>query len=393
MTEHKLSHSAEIQDSNNVDSELVVDATKTSDSTTGGTLSVVTCKIDETNIIDEESSSHQRFVATCGSIIHSLSCESASVEKIEVATQTENVDGGLTKSEHAETQTISLTMLTVATNFPEEPISHSDSETQTLQIFTECCKCGQFSTPESVRLSLDLKREQGQRLALEKLVSIVEQESRELRQQLLLERTSTCTVQNELIDMKAELTNARKVSSEYKMRVEELEQSLQGARQMVFKMEEQIENTNYFKSGVDYLLEAKLATSKSAEAQKKLEGVQTELLRSQQEVNHLLDKLAEMNREKTDMISSNVHHELLKISDQRAKDAELRSQQLEYEVRQLKNQLQASPKKTVSFAKHVTKPSSPTTTAQNVAKKSATTGVSQTKNQISSIKFSAQTVF
>ncbi|XP_070550744.1 titin homolog [Ptychodera flava] len=144
-------------------------------------------------------------------------------------------------------------------------------------------------------------------------------------------------------------------------------------------MEEQIENTNYFKSGVDYLLEAKLATSKSAEAQKKLEGVQTELLRSQQEVNHLLDKLAEMNKEKTDMISSNVHHELLKISDQRAKDAEMRSQQLEYEVRQLKNQLQASPKKTVSFAKHVTKPSSPSTTVQNVAKKPPTTGLSQTK--------------
>lgn len=50
----------------------------------------------------------------------------------------------------------------------------------------------------------------------------------------------------------------------------------------------------------------------------------------------LLERLAEKNKERTDMISGAVHTELLRIADERAKDAEFKVLQLETELRQLK---------------------------------------------------------
>ncbi|XP_006814999.1 uncharacterized protein LOC102808708 [Saccoglossus kowalevskii] len=247
-------------------------------------------------------------------------------------------------------QTDMVEMRSEGTSISELTKSYSDQQTQSDGIYVECCTCHQFSTPAHVKLGMQLKQEQSQRIAMEQLLSIVESESMNLRGQLLTERAAIAKIQTEIIDYKAEINHSRRQSSEYKMRAEELEQSLLGARQMILKLEEQVENTNYFKSGVDYMLEAKLANARSAESQKKLEVLQTELLNSQGEVNQLLDKLANVNREKAEMVSSKIHNELLQIADQRAREAEMKSQMLQHELTQLQQKLQALPQKSVTFS-------------------------------------------
>ena len=60
--------------------------------------------------------------------------------------------------------------------------------------------------------------------------------------------------------------------------------------------------------------------------------LQAELLQSQAEVKRLLDRLNELSRDRQEMVSSKVHTELLKLSDQRADAAEMKVKQLELEV-------------------------------------------------------------
>ena len=124
-------------------------------------------------------------------------------------------------------------------------------------------------------------------------------------------------------------------------------------------------------SGIDYMLQAKLAEGRAREAEQKLEGtnlsiyylelavrlsfllivglcgntysththththtvLQSELLQSQGEVRLLLDRVGEASRDRSEMISSKVHTQLLQVADDRAMSAERQTQALEREVR------------------------------------------------------------
>ena len=59
---------------------------------------------------------------------------------------------------------------------------------------------------------------------------------------------------------------------------------------------------------------------------------QNELLQSREETGRLLNKVEEMMRERSEMVTHKVHTQLLKISDSRADEAEQRVHQLENEV-------------------------------------------------------------
>ena len=59
---------------------------------------------------------------------------------------------------------------------------------------------------------------------------------------------------------------------------------------------------------------------------------QQELLRSQEEVQRLLDKMEDLTQERGEMVSHRVHSRLLKIADERADEAEKRVHELEAEV-------------------------------------------------------------
>ena len=61
--------------------------------------------------------------------------------------------------------------------------------------------------------------------------------------------------------------------------------------------------------------------------------VQSELLQAQAEVRRLLDRVAEASRDRSEMVSSRVHTQLIQIADERAQAAERRSLQLEREVK------------------------------------------------------------
>ena len=60
--------------------------------------------------------------------------------------------------------------------------------------------------------------------------------------------------------------------------------------------------------------------------------LQTELLQSQNEVRRLLDRVTEASRDKSEMVSSKVHIQLLQIADEKAAAAEQRTYELEKEV-------------------------------------------------------------
>ena len=61
--------------------------------------------------------------------------------------------------------------------------------------------------------------------------------------------------------------------------------------------------------------------------------MQSELLQTQSEVQRLLDRVAESSRDRSEMVSSRVHTQLIQIADERAQVAERRNLELEREVR------------------------------------------------------------
>ncbi|XP_019621050.1 PREDICTED: trichohyalin-like [Branchiostoma belcheri] len=181
-----------------------------------------------------------------------------------------------------------------------------------------------------------MREERSKRLVMEQMVKIVESEANEQRYQLLAEKNRADKLEMDLIDTKAELSHTTSLAVEYKTRVFDLEDSLQGARKMITNLEEKLTGTEYFKGGVDYMLENKLAQTRTTEAEKKLHGVQEELLQARNEINRLLEKLSEVNREKSEMVSSTVHLELLRIADERAAQAEKKTMELEKQLHDTK---------------------------------------------------------
>ncbi|XP_078663926.1 uncharacterized protein LOC144907030 [Branchiostoma floridae x Branchiostoma belcheri] len=181
-----------------------------------------------------------------------------------------------------------------------------------------------------------MREERSKRLVMEQMVKIVESEATEQRYQLLAEKNRADKLEMDLIDTKAELSHTTSLAVEYKTRVFDLEDSLQGARKMITNLEEKLTGTEYFKGGVDYMLENKLAQTRTTEAEKKLHGVQEELLQARNEINRLLEKLSEVNREKSEMVSSTVHLELLRIADERAAQAEKKAMELEKQLHDTK---------------------------------------------------------
>ncbi|XP_078583278.1 uncharacterized protein LOC144865988 [Branchiostoma floridae x Branchiostoma japonicum] len=181
-----------------------------------------------------------------------------------------------------------------------------------------------------------MREERSKRLVMEQMVKIVESEANEQRYQLLAEKNRADKLEMDLIDTKAELSHTTSLAVEYKTRVFDLEDSLQGARKMITNLEGKLTGTEYFKGGVDYMLENKLAQTRTTEAEKKLHGVQEELLQARNEINRLLEKLSEVNREKSEMVSSTVHLELLRIADERAAHAEKKAMELEKQLHDTK---------------------------------------------------------
>ncbi|XP_013382143.1 uncharacterized protein LOC106152942 [Lingula anatina] len=221
-------------------------------------------------------------------------------------------------------------------------LKHSSEEncTQTNIVYEECCKCGVFALPVDVQVGNKLREEISQRMTLENLVKIIEREVVGLRQEVMVQTGKAAKLENTIFDLKAEIRSEQQISAKYKMKSEEIEESLEGSRNMILKLEDQLAKTNYFKSGVDYMLEAKLSESKAAEAQTKVEILQEELLQAKQETHRLLERLSEANRERKEMVSGSVHMELLRIADERTKEAEFKVLQLENELRTLKSQRQ-----------------------------------------------------
>ncbi|XP_066265108.1 putative leucine-rich repeat-containing protein DDB_G0290503 [Branchiostoma lanceolatum] len=177
-----------------------------------------------------------------------------------------------------------------------------------------------------------MREERSKRLVMEQMVKIVESEANEQRYQLLAEKNRADKLEMDLIDTKAELSHTTSLAVEYKTRVHDLEDSLHGARKMITNLEGKLTGTEYFKGGVDYMLENKLAQTRTTEAEKKMHGVQEELLQARNEINRLLEKLSEVNREKSEMVSSTVHLELLRIADERAAQAEKKTMELEKQL-------------------------------------------------------------
>jgi hypothetical protein len=135
------------------------------------------------------------------------------------------------------------------------------------------------------------------------------------------------------------LKKSQKETSEWKERSEELEASLHGTMVLVKKLEEQSSTSLLSRGGIDYMLEAKLATNRANEAEQKNQMLQSELLQSQGEVRRLLDRLAEMTHERAEMVSSKVHSELMKIADDKTHEAEAKAVVLQAEIDKLKSQL------------------------------------------------------
>ena len=109
--------------------------------------------------------------------------------------------------------------------------------------------------------------------------------------------------------------------------------------------------TSFFLRGIDYMLEAKLASNRANEAEQKNQrenlasgGVcnssvivvvlQVELLQSQSEVKRLLDQMTETNRHRSEMVSSKVHGQLMAIADEKARESERKVVELLKEVDQ-----------------------------------------------------------
>ena len=63
--------------------------------------------------------------------------------------------------------------------------------------------------------------------------------------------------------------------------------------------------------------------------------LQSELLQTQSEVRRLLERVAEASRDRSEMVSSRVHTQLIQIADERVLAAEKKSLELEREVRRV----------------------------------------------------------
>ncbi|XP_064596595.1 uncharacterized protein LOC135463212 [Liolophura sinensis] len=265
--------------------------------------------------------------------------------------QTEN------ETVHEETQTEFFTADEVIQT--ENETLHQDVQTE--GEIVQCCQCGVYSfLPLGEQFVIRLKEEMSQRLSLENLIRIVEKDAWNVRQELMDEREGVVSLQAEAADLKGKVSHAEHVSAELKSRNDELETSLEGARNMINRLEQQMSNTSYFNSGIDYMLEAKLSQGRAVEALAKVKVLQNELLHSQSEVNKLLEHISALTKEKNEMVSNSVHQELQQIADERVKDAELRALQLENEVFALKEEnkqlksLSSSTEKTASLMSSTT---------------------------------------
>jgi hypothetical protein len=171
-----------------------------------------------------------------------------------------------------------------------------------------------------------------QQMVAEELSRIVQSELVELRQRNVAKTTTRVRLENQLGGLKVELSSARKEAREKEERITELEETLKGTSLLVRKLEEQNAVSLMNRGGIDYMLQAKLADARAQEAEQKLEVAQTELLHSQGEVKRLLDRVGEATRNRSEMVSSKVHNQLLQIADERAQSAEQKALQLERQL-------------------------------------------------------------
>jgi hypothetical protein len=171
-----------------------------------------------------------------------------------------------------------------------------------------------------------------QQMVSEELARIVQSELVELRQRNIAETTNRIRLENQLGELQVELSAAHRELEDKGQRVTELEETLKGTSLLVRKLEEQNATSLMNRGGIDYMLQAKLADARAQEAEQKLEVAQVELLQSQGEVKRLLDRVGEATRDRSEMVSSKVHNQLLQIADERAHTAEQKALQLEREV-------------------------------------------------------------
>ncbi|CAI8036937.1 hypothetical protein GBAR_LOCUS20688 [Geodia barretti] len=213
-----------------------------------------------------------------------------------------------------------------------------------LQISPELLERAQLAE-ELVRLRseqaagvLERNEAKSQQMVAEELSRIVQSELVELRQRNIAETTTRVRLENQLGGLKVELSSSRKEAREKEERITELEETLKGTSLLVRKLEEQNAVSLMNRGGIDYMLQAKLADARAQEAEQKLEVAQTELLHSQGEVKRLLDRVGVATRDRSEMVSSKVHNQLLQIADERAQSAEQKALQLERQLLSLRDQ-------------------------------------------------------
>ncbi|XP_038049722.1 probable GPI-anchored adhesin-like protein PGA55 [Patiria miniata] len=228
-----------------------------------------------------------------------------------------------------------------ASNPYETPLDLGTAATQTdLEVGTLSCDCGEFSSSlaEMEELVSQLKQEQNMRKVSEQLVKMVEVEVKELKEDLLAKKTDLVRALEEKQNTQGELRETTKIAAQYKLQVDELEKSLAQSKTEISKLEETLAVAGSPESGrtkeerSDLDFDKKIAEAKDTEAKNRLEVVQTELLASKDEVNRLLSHLAQATREKADMVSSKVHKELLRMAEERASRAEMKTLALQREL-------------------------------------------------------------
>ncbi|XP_065837392.1 uro-adherence factor A-like isoform X2 [Oscarella lobularis] len=191
--------------------------------------------------------------------------------------------------------------------------------------------------PKTLRESnLALREEHTQKLVLENLTEITQRENNDLRRYLATETTSRRRAESQAADLKLELKQSQREVSQLKERVKELEESMQGTMALVRKLEQQSASSLLSRGGIDYMLEAKLASNRANEAEQKNQLLQVELLQSQSEVKRLLDQMTETNRHRSEMVSSKVHGQLMAIADEKARESERKVVELLKEIELLK---------------------------------------------------------
>ncbi|XP_072045182.1 uncharacterized protein [Amphiura filiformis] len=220
--------------------------------------------------------------------------------------------------------------------------SYADVTTQTMLEVKSCCSCGDmmYISDDTLRLRDLLRFEQSQRLMAEQLFKLAEREVMDLQNDLEEEKKITERLSTDLIKTKDKLKDLDQSGTEYRTKCEDYKAKLNDANDRISKLKEDLAEVNQQKQDVQKMLDTKLAQikSKNAENNTEIEMLQADLLQSQQEINRLLERLADVNREKSEMVSSEVHTELLRMADERAKRAEMRNMALEHEVRTLRQQ-------------------------------------------------------